>query len=186
MNQNLIIYDLESLYNILFEAKENFSFEIINLSKENLLNINFEKYKNFVFLTKKEIQNIKNQLVINDYPLELSKLIEKINIQFLKNKFNQQSNIDLGKYKIDTNSKEIKFNKTILKLTEKEINTILYIFKKGKSVNIKELQSNVWGYHLGLETHTVETHIHRLRKKINDSFGDENFIISTNNGYIIN
>ena len=62
------------------------------------------------------------------------------------------------------NSKEITLNNKNLKLTEKEINTILYIFEK-KSVNIKDLQSNVWKYQLELETHTVETHIHRLRKK---------------------
>ena len=84
------------------------------------------------------------------------------------------------------NSKEITLNNKNLKLTEKEINTILYIFEKEKSVNIKDLQSNVWKYQLELETHTVETHIHRLRKKIKDAFNDDNFIISSNNGYKIN
>ena len=84
------------------------------------------------------------------------------------------------------NSKEKTLNNKNLKLTEKEINTILYIFEKKKSVNIKDLQSNVWKYQLELETHTVETHIHRLRKKIKDSFNDDNFIISSNNGYKIN
>ena len=84
------------------------------------------------------------------------------------------------------NSKEITLNNKNLKLTEKEINTILYIFEKKKSVNIKDLQSNVWKYQLELETHTVETHIHRLRKKIKDAFNDDNFIISSSNGYKIN
>ena len=61
----------------------------------------------------------------------------------------------------------------------------MYLFKSVKSVNIDELQSKVWRYQSQLETHTVETHIYRLRKKILNVFGDENFIISNKNGYEI-
>ena len=186
MNQNLIIYDFLVLYNILSEVKENLNFNLINISKKDFSNINFKDYKNYVLLSRNEILNVKNQININDFPVELTQLIEKINLEFLKNRFNQQSNILIGKYKINMNSKEITLNNKNLKLTEKEINTILYIFEKKKSVNIKDLQSNVWKYHLELETHTVETHIHRLRKKIKDAFNDDNFIISSNNGYKIN
>ena len=186
MNQNLIIYDFLVLYNILSEVKENLNFNLINISKKDFSNINFKDYKNYVLLSRNEILNVKNQININDFPVKLTQLIEKINLEFLKNRFNQQSNILIGKYKINMNSKEITLNNKNLKLTEKEINTILYIFEKKKSVNIKDLQSNVWKYQLELETHTVETHIHRLRKKIKDSFNDDNFIISSNNGYKIN
>ena len=186
MNQNLIIYDFFVLYNILSEVKENLNFNLINISKKDFSNINFKDYKNYVLLSRNEILNVKNQIIINDFPVELTKLIEKINLEFLKNRFNQQSNILIGKYKINMNSKEITLNNKNLKLTEKEINTILYIFEKKKSVNIKDLQSNVWKYQLELETHTVETHIHRLRKKIKDAFNDDKFIISSNNGYKIN
>ena len=186
MNQNLIIYDFLVLYNILSEVKENLNFNLINISKKDFSNINFKDYKNYVLLSRNEILNVKNQILIDDFPVELTQLIEKINLEFLKNRFNQQSNILIGKYKINMNSKEITLNNKNLKLTEKEINTILYIFEKKKSVNIKDLQSNVWKYHLELETHTVETHIHRLRKKIKDAFNDDNFIISSNNGYKIN
>ena len=186
MNQNLIIYDFLVLYNILSEVKENLNFNLINISKKDFSNINFKDYKNYVLLSRNEILNVKNQININDFPVELTKLIEKINLEFLKNRFNQQSNILIGKYKINMNSKEITLNNKNLKLTEKEINTILYIFEKKKSVNIKDLQSNVWKYQLELETHTVETHIHRLRKKIKDAFNDDKFIISSNNGYKIN
>ena len=185
MNQNLIIYDFFVLYNILSEVKENLNFNLINISKKDFSNINFKDYKNYVLLSRNEILNVKNQININDFPVELTKLIEKINLEFLKNRFNQQSNILIGKYKINMNSKEITLNNKNLKLTEKEINTILYIFEKKKSVNIKDLQSNVWKYQLELETHTVETHIHRLRKKIKDAFNDDNFIISSSNGYKI-
>tara|TARA_A100001037_G_C14984619_1_gene559709 strand:- start:329 stop:889 length:561 start_codon:yes stop_codon:yes gene_type:complete len=186
MNQNLIIYDFLVLYNILSEVKENLNFNLINISKKDFSNINFKDYKNYVLLSRNEILNVKNQININNFPVELTQLIEKINLEFLKNRFNQQSNILIGKYKMNMNSKEITLNNKNLKLTEKEINTILYIFEKKKSVNIKDLQSNVWKYQLELETHTVETHIHRLRKKIKDAFNDDNFIISSNNGYKIN
>ena len=77
------------------------------------------------------------------------------------------------------------FGETNLKLTEKEISSILYLFKAERSVKIQELQLKVWGYQSELETHTVETHIYRLRKKILQMFSDENFIISKKNGYEI-
>ena len=72
-----------------------------------------------------------------------------------------------------------------LKLTEKEISSIIYLFKSKSSVNIQELQTKVWGYQSKLETHTVETHIYRLRKKILKTFKDDDFIISNKNGYEI-
>ena len=77
-------------------------------------------------------------------------------------------------------------NNTKLKLTEKEINTITYLSKSDKPVSIDELQQKVWSYQSGIETHTVETHIYRLRKKILKTFNDNNFIISKKNGYQIN
>ena len=76
-------------------------------------------------------------------------------------------------------------NDTKLKLTEKEINTITYLSKSKKPVSIDELQSQVWSYQSDIETHTVETHIYRLRKKIFNIFNDKEFIISKKNGYQI-
>ena len=72
-----------------------------------------------------------------------------------------------------------------LKLTEKEVNTIIYLSQVNKPTSIEELQMNVWGYQLDIETHTVETHIYRLRKKILKNFNDKNFILSKKNGYQI-
>ena len=77
----------------------------------------------------------------------------------------------------------IKDNK--LKLTEKEINTITYLSKSDKPVSIDELQEKVWSYQSDIETHTVETHIYRLRKKILNTFNDKDFLISEKNGYQI-
>ena len=73
-----------------------------------------------------------------------------------------------------------------LKLTEKEINSIVYLNKAANSVKVHELQSKVWSYQSELETHTVETHIYRLRKKILKVFNDEDFIKSNKDGYQIN
>ena len=83
------------------------------------------------------------------------------------------------------NSREIIINDTKLKLTEKEINTIIYISKLNKPVSIDELQKKVWSYQSDIESHTVETHIYRLRKKILSTFNDEEFIVSKRNGYQI-
>ena len=104
----------------------------------------------------------------------------------MRDEFNKQSNIKIGNYTLDLNSREMIGLKGKLKLTEKEINSITYLFKLRKPVKIQELQLNVWGYQSDLETHTVETHIYRLRKKILKKFNDTQFIKSTPNGYQIN
>ena len=137
-------------------------------------------------ITNKKKTEIKNQLLLENRPIRLNKLIEKINIFFLKLNFNQQSEKKIGKYLIDINSRELKFNKSSLKLTEKECDLIIYLFEAKKPISIKNLQLSVWGHQSKLETHTVETHIYRLRKKILETFKDENFIVSEKNGYKIN
>ena len=76
-------------------------------------------------------------------------------------------------------------NNNNLKLTEKEIEIILYLIKNKMKHNVLDLQKNIWGYSSTMETHTVETHIYRLRKKISDKFNDENLILSHKNGYFI-
>ena len=72
-----------------------------------------------------------------------------------------------------------------LKLTEKEVKIILYLSETKTNHNVSDLQKNIWGYVSNMETHTVETHIYRLRKKIGNKFSDENFILSHQNGYFI-
>ena len=93
--------------------------------------------------------------------------------------------MNIGNYKINLNSREMSFKDLTLKLTEKESKVILFLSKSNKPVNVDQLQSKVWGFNSKLETHTVETHIYRLIKKINDKFNDENFIISKKDGYEI-
>ncbi len=185
-NSKLIIYDFQIVYKVLYEIENKLNFKIININKEDFKNLNTIVDTNYILLTKKRILNYNNQIVLDKLPIKLSKLIEKINIEFLKTNYKDQSNYEIGSYQLNLNSRNI-INKTIsLKLTEKEIDTILYLHKSKKPINIKELQLNVWDHKSTLETHTVETHIHRLRKKIKEKFGDENFILSSKQGYQIN
>ena len=86
---------------------------------------------------------------------------------------------------MDLNSKFFSKNNISLKLTEKEIEIILYLNEAKTKHDVADLQKNIWGYSADMETHTVETHIYRLRKKISNKFNDENFILSHKNGYFI-
>ena len=181
----LIVYEYQILFEILNEIKENLTFEIIKSNKNELNNKKFDKKSNFFIISSKKQSNLDNCLVLDKVPISLEKVIELININFLKNKFSDQSDLKIGKYKLDLNSRKIIFNNKTLNLTERETNLIIFINQKG-NVGIKELQKKVWDYSADLETHTVETHIYRLRKKMKDTFDDEEFILYDNNGYSIN
>ena len=185
-SKKIIIFDYDVLFNILDEIKENFNFDIINCNQKNLNTILYKLEKNFLIISRKKKENFKNNLIIKNNPLSINKLIELININFLKIQFNFQAEISIGNYKLDLNSREISKNKSILDLTERETNLIMFLKNSPKPVKINELQKEVWGYGSELETHTVETHIYRLRKKIKDKFDDNNFIISLQDGYKIN
>ena len=124
-------------------------------------------------------------LKIEKYPIDIQKFIEIINIQFLKNKFNQQNNVKAGKYSINLNSRVMQFDQISLQLTEKEMKIVTFLNNSQGPVTINKLQSEVWGYKSKLETHTVETHVYRLRKKVEKIFNDKSFIISLKNGYKI-
>ena len=183
--QNLIIYKFTPLYNILEELSLDFNFNISLIEDENYLNQEIKNYNNYLVVSKKRYPNINNQFVLENKPIQIFKLIEKINIKFLKIKFNNQSQVKVKKYTIDLNSREMLIQDVKLKLTEKEINTITYLSNSNKPVGIEELQKMVWSYQSDIETHTVETHIYRLRKKILNTFNDNEFIISKKNGYQI-
>ena len=184
-DQNLIIYKFNSLYHILEELDLDLNFKIISADNVNSLNNKVKQLNNYLIISNKKYSDIGNQFVLENKPINIFKLIEKINIEFLKLHFNSQSEVKLKNYIIDLNSREMLKNNTRLKLTEKEINTVIYLSKLNKPVSIDELQEKVWKYQTDLETHTVETHIYRLRKKILDTFNDKEFIISKKNGYQI-
>ena len=184
--QNLIIYKFSKLYHILEEIELDLNFKIIFVDNENILNDTIKNLNNYLIITYRKYSNIEHQFVLNDTPVNISKFKEKINIEFLKVQFNSQSEVKVKNYIIDLNSREMSVKSIKLKLTEKEINTIIFLSKSNKPVSVDELQKKVWSYQSDIETHTVETHIYRLRKKILNAFGDNEFIISKKNGYQIN
>ena len=192
--QTVHIIDFEILYNIFDEIKDYLEFKIFHYKNEeiflnnNNLNLNdsliLVKSNKKVFSNNDKIDR-KKIFSISKYPITIDKLVELLNVNLIKQKYNYQSNIDINNYVLDLNSRTITKNNEILKLTQKEIDIILFLndYKKPQKVNV--LQNKVWGYSLELETHTVETHIYRLRKKISEKFKDNNFINSTKKGYTI-
>jgi len=183
--QNLVIFKQDILYEIISELEENLNFHIFKVSSEKSLDDKLDNLSNYLIITQKELDGRNNQFIFNKAPIKLSKLIEKINIQLLKHQFIEKSELSIGKYKIDTNSRELILKDKVLRLTEKETSIIIYLSKTKEAVGIDQLQSEVWEYHSKLETHTVETHIYRLRKKILKTFNDDNFIVSKKDGYQI-
>ena len=181
----LIVHEYQILFEILNEIKEKLNFKIIKSNKHELNQIKFDKYSNYLIIASKKHNDLDHCLVLDKAPVKLEKVIELININFLKNKFSDQSNLKVGKYRLDLNSRKIILDNKNLSLTERETNLIIFIYQQG-NVGIKELQEKVWDYSNDLETHTVETHIYRLRKKMKDKFNNEKFILYDNNGYYIN
>ena len=191
--QNVFIINFNSLYEILDEIKENLSFKIIKFENEDDFknNLNLDRL-DYLVISKNDHKlllnnniNDKNFLDFNDLPLSFKKLLELINIKLIKLKFNQQSKIMIKGYELNLNSKFFFKGNLKLKLTEKEIEIILYLNDKKIKHDVADLQKNIWGYSSNMETHTVETHIYRLRKKISDLFKDKKFILSHKNGYFI-
>jgi len=197
IQQNINIVNFPTLYNILKEIKSNLPFNIFDYSDEEsfLKHIEANKIdiKKSIFLVKeknsffyKNLKIDKNQIFeIPNLPIKINNLVEKINIQLIKQRYSHQSKFFLKNYTLDINSREISKSNKKLKLTEREIDTILFLNSKKEPQSIKTLLSEVWGYMAEIETHTVETHIYRLRKKIAEEFDDNNFILSHDNGYLI-
>ena len=193
IKQNIFIINFSSLYEILNEIKDKLSFNIENYVSEDIF---LKKYdldlKNSLIISKSNSKLLlKKELdpkIFFDsrlFPIPINRLVELINIQLIKLKFNHQSKIYIKDYELDINSKFIAKNSLHLKLTEKEIEIILYLSSAKTNYDVADLQKNIWGYSENMETHTVETHIYRLRKKIGDKFNDHSFILSNKNGYFI-
>ena len=193
IKQNIFIINYNSLYEILNEIKDNLSFNVENyVSEDDLIENSSLDLKNSLIISKSKKKllsnkkiNYKNFLDLSLFPISLNKLVELINIQLIKLKFNHQSKFNIKNYELNLNSKFISKSDLSLKLTEKEIEIILYLNETKTKHDVADLQKNIWGYSADMETHTVETHIYRLRKKISDKFNDENFILSRQNSYFI-
>ena len=163
IKQNVFIINFNSLYEILDEIKENLSFDIINhVNKENFYKDKSFDIKNSLIITKSynglnTNRNLddKNILNFHKYPILAIKLIELINVQLIKIRFNYQSRVSINGYELDLNSKTISKDNIVLKLTEKEIEIILYLIENNNKHSVLDLQKNIWGYAVDMETHTV-------------------------------
>ena len=168
---------------------------------ENCLLVFFVTDLNKDYFSKIKVNNLPIILISQpsvEKNLISSELVEKLNIPFAisdfnkkiislnaKNKFKKNSLINLNDYVIDKNERKIKKNNLELQLSEKEINFLILFTKTKKPITKDIVLQNVWNYSPESETHTVETHIHRLRKKILEKFGDKDFIKNSDQGYYI-
>ena len=180
---NVILLKLPTLYEILSEIKLELNFNLINFIEKNE---QFSKYidenPNALIISSELNGNYKNFISMKEV-LKIRDLLQQINIFLSKNSYEDKSNILIGRYKLDRNSRTISNGKLFLKLTEREVDLLIYLNDTKKENSTLDLQKNVWKQSADLETHTVETHIYRLRKKINDTFNDRHFILNTKNGY---
>jgi len=195
--QKLHILNIPEIDKIIMEIKEYFNYEIhyFNEKKDLIKKIDEdEKFlKNSIILVnQKDLSSLKSKAdekqiyCIKKFPIKISNLIDQLNARLIQQNYSAQSNINIHKYRLDINSRILKKSDYELKLTEREIDTILFLKNENKPVKIDILQKKVWKYGEDLETHTVETHIYRLRKKIKDVFNDDSLIQSKKDGYKIN
>ena len=196
-SQKLHILNIPELDKIFIEIKDYFNFDVhyISEKKDLIKKIDVDKkflVNSIILINKKDLSSLKNKTdekqiyCITKFPIKISSLIDQLNARLIQQNYSAQSNININKYTLDINSRILKNSEHKLKLTEREIDTILFLKNQNKPVNVDILQKEVWKYGEDLDTHTVETHIYRLRKKIKDTFNDDSFIQSKKNGYIIN
>jgi DNA-binding response OmpR family regulator len=151
------------------------------LSYHNIPTIFLLNNKNFLTKNKLRLLDFHISLIL---PIEILSFKEILNILITKYNFFKKSKIIIKAYEIDSNQRLIMKNGTKVKLTEKELELILALNKKN-GLDKSFLLKNIWNYNSNLETHAFETHLHRLRKKINNNFKDNKFIIEKNSKYYL-
>ncbi len=195
--QKLHILNIPELDKIIIEIKDYFNYEVNTFNKKKDLIKKIDEDKKFIdnsiiLVNQKDFPALKSKTgekqiyCIVKFPIKISNLIDQLNARLIQQNYSAKSNIIINKYILDINSRILKKSDNELKLTEREIDTIIFLKKENKPVKVDTLQKKVWKYGENLETHTVETHIYRLRKKIKDTFEDNLFIQSKKDGYIIN
>ncbi len=195
VNQKLYIINLNNFFDVINELKEHLDIDIFKYDERKFFLDKFEKkeisLKNSIIIVPEDEYNsflkyIKEDSLIKFRPpINFFRFLENLNVRFIQKSFQDQSSIKIKNFVLDTNSRTLKKNNKNLKLTEREIDMILFLKNAENPVNIATLEKEIWRYSSELETHTVETHIYRLRKKIKDEFGDDDLILSKKNGYIL-
>ena len=195
-SQKLHILNIPELDKIIIEIKDYFNYEVLYFNEKKDLIKKIDEDKKFlnnsiIIVNQKDFSSLKGKTnekqihCITKLPIKISSLVDQLNARLIQQNYSAQSNININKYILDINSRILKKSGNELKLTEREIDTIIFLKNENKPVKVDILQRKVWKYGEDLETHTVETHIYRLRKKIKDTFNDDLFIESKKDGYII-
>ena len=195
VNQKLYIINLSNFYDIISELKEHIDYELLKFENKEVF---FNQYKsksisieNSILVVAENEYNFfakninEDQIIKYKPPINIFTFIENLNVRFIQIKYQEQSNINVKDYFLDINSRELKKDKISLKLTERETDMILFLNNSQKPVNVSTLEKEIWQHSSELETHTVETHIYRLRKKIKAEFGSDDLIKSNKDGYSI-
>ena len=159
--------------------------EFLNKAKEVDL-IKFKSFKLPILLLIDSQAKIKKNFIFNDqlyFPLNILNLKKKINDLFSSYKFSKNSSVHIKNYTIDKNLKIMKKHNVFINLTEKEVNLLVLLNDEKKPLDKKLILKKIWQYSIDADTHTVETHIYRLRKKILNKFGDSEFISIFKEGY---
>ena len=162
-------------------------FDVILFHEEALKDKEDNKIINNSNCLKIYSSNNKNSSNNFDAFLELPSSLNEINVTVenvvAKKAFSKNSSIQIKKYSLNKNEKKLSKSNNEIVLTEKEIQLLELFLNNKKPISKDKILSSVWNYSSDADTHTVETHIYRLRKKINDKFSDENFIVNTKDGY---
>ena len=181
IKMNILFF--ENLGDYLKNIKDNIIKNIVVTHLSNFESIEQSNFKIdnpiFYLTSKKNNINVKTKLQRYELiycPFNLKNFIEKINLTYIKSKFAINSKVKLLNYTINLNTREIIAGQNKLKLTEREKDFLLFLKNSKKPQTIRNILESVWKYSERIETHTVETHVHRLRKKFSDSFDNNNFI----------
>ena len=188
--ENTEIKLIENVENDIPNKDPNKNIIIFFLNEKNI--DHYFKLKNkdlAILLVNNDLKFIKKSRIFFEdqitIPFKIVNFEKKIIAILAKQKFKKSSLIELGKYKINKNEKKIKKDNLELRLTEKEINFLIFFASNKNPVSKNFILKNLWHYSEDSDTHTIETHIHRLRKKILKRFNDNNFIKNNDEGYYI-
>ena len=187
LNFNLIIYDSKDY---LRQTDQNYHILLVEneflLKQKNVDLLKFESFSLPILLLIDSKFKVKQNFLFDDhvqFPLNILDLIKKINNSLSSFKFNKNSSVRIKNYTIDKNLKIMKKDNVFIHLTEKEVNLLVLLNEETKPLKKSLILKKIWKYSSDADTHTVETHIYRLRKKVLERFGDKEFINIFKEGY---
>tara|TARA_B100000401_G_scaffold334971_1_gene233902 strand:- start:158 stop:784 length:627 start_codon:yes stop_codon:yes gene_type:complete len=204
---NILIYGSESFISTINELRPYLKFNLTSakndLSKMSSLNFDGiicsedqidKKHINDILVKEGLFKilaysNLSSSSKLFDYSLKIPTSIKELNniieSAAAKKKFIKNSSIKIKSYSLDKNQKKLIKDNNYIVLTEKEIQLLELLLNKNDPMTKNDILDQVWHYSSDADTHTVETHIYRLRKKINDKFSDEKFILNNKKGYYL-